>query len=131
MSGRPLPDITCYREDKKLIFCPGAKIKSTDISQPSASPPACSNHDGVYELVIKAVTFLRNHGKYTCEARNVVGNYTDYFRVNVTGTNHHLGITFYGSNDDLKWPIFCFLTHFIQKKLYYPRLTKKFYNAKI
>ena len=87
--GTPTANITCYREDENVLFCPGKTIDNTDVSPDAV---ACSNNEysftGVHQLVIKATTFLLNNGKYRCEARNIVGNDTVYFRVNVTGANN-------------------------------------------
>ena len=90
MDGVPSANYSCYHENHLLISCSGKEIDKIDLSTDHLKP-ACSqdNYDitGIHGFVIKDATYTRNDGMYKCEARNIIGTDSVYFRVNVTGWN--------------------------------------------
>ena len=90
IDGVPSANYSCYQEDRLLISCSGKEIDKIDLLT-DHSKPACSqdNYDitGIHGFVIKDATYTRNDGMYKCEARNIIGTDSVYFRVNVTGWN--------------------------------------------
>ena len=91
--GVPSANFSCYHEDRLLISCSGKEIDEVDISK-DHSRPACSqdNYDitGIHGFIIKSATIIQNEGMYKCEASNIMGSDTVYFRVNVIGWNMFL-----------------------------------------
>ncbi|XP_046854218.1 vascular endothelial growth factor receptor 2-like isoform X2 [Xenia sp. Carnegie-2017] len=86
--GTPSPNITCYKDNKEIIFCSGKDIDSADLNTQGATPLACDRDryglNGVPELIIESISFVRDDGNYTCVATNPVGKDVVSFYVDVT-----------------------------------------------
>ena len=94
VEGSPSPNISCYLNKHRILFCSGKIIEETHIkieNGTSASAVACSkdNYDitGYHNFIIRSASFFRNDGLYKCVARNDLGNASIQFRANVTGKN--------------------------------------------
>ncbi|XP_046851896.1 hemicentin-2-like [Xenia sp. Carnegie-2017] len=81
----PFPNITCYKDNKEIIFCIGKKMKGS----PSFNLLACEQDqyglNGVPQLIIQSISFVRDDGNYTCVAttNNPPGKDVVSFYVNV------------------------------------------------
>ncbi|XP_046851912.1 hemicentin-1-like [Xenia sp. Carnegie-2017] len=81
----PFPNITCYKDSKEIIFCIGKKLKGS----PSFDLLVCEQDqyglNGVPQLIIQSISFVRDDGNYTCVAttNNPPGKDVVSFYVNV------------------------------------------------
>ncbi|XP_046853107.1 uncharacterized protein LOC124446303 [Xenia sp. Carnegie-2017] len=88
----PFPNITCYKDGKEIIFCIGKKMKNI----PKIDSLACEQDqyglNGVPQLIIQSISFVRDDGNYKCVAttNNPPGRDVVSFYVNVGGTNECL-----------------------------------------
>ncbi|XP_046853099.1 uncharacterized protein LOC124446301 isoform X2 [Xenia sp. Carnegie-2017] len=64
----PFPNITCYKDGKEIIFCIGKKMKNI----PKIDSLACEQDqygsNGVPQLIIQSISFVRDDGNYKCVA---------------------------------------------------------------
>ena len=76
IEGEPYPNITCFRNNKEIIFCP-------------STSKVCINGDYKITrsdgLVVKSVYYLKNNGEYMCVAANPGGSANVTFLVNISG----------------------------------------------
>ncbi|XP_046854221.1 hemicentin-1-like isoform X3 [Xenia sp. Carnegie-2017] len=81
----PFPNITCYKDGKEIICCIGKKMKVSRNFNFSTCEQDQYGLNGVPQLVIESISFVKDDGNYTCAAttNNPPGRDVVSFYVNV------------------------------------------------
>ena len=115
----PFPNITCYKDSKEIIFCIGKKMKGS----PNFNLLACEQDqyglNGVPQLIIQSISFVRDDGNYTCVAttNNPPGRDVVSFYVNVGGIPRFFHLC------TQQWPKhFCCLVAWQRLRLFFVKL---------